>query len=76
MTQEGMSKSYTFEKLHFPDKAYSEGPTRRENGENSEKKSLYKDLTCYNCKEKGHISTECQKKQKPKGNGGGLCKMA
>ena len=44
------------------------------------KKTPYKDLTCYSCNEKGHISPECPKKQtaqKPRmqGNGGGLREM-
>lgn len=59
----------------------SEGTSTAENNDNSKKKTPYKDLTCYSCNEKGHISPECPKKQtaqKPRmqGNGGGLCEMA
>ena len=59
----------------------SEGTSSAENSDNSKKKTPYKDLTCYSCNEKGHISPECPKKQtaqKPRmqGNGGGLREMA
>ena len=41
----------------------SEETQSEENSENSKKKNLYKDLTCYKCSEKGHISPNCPKKQ-------------
>ena len=41
----------------------SEETKSEENRENSKKKNLYKDLTCYKCSEKGHISPDCPKKQ-------------
>lgn len=69
-------KKYLSEQIENMTNVNSEEPKRPENVENSENKNPYKVLTCYSCKEKGYISTECPKKQKQKGNGGGLCKMA
>ena len=77
-------KKYLTEQIENMTSVNSEDTTRRENGENhenSKKKTPYKDLTCYSCNEKAHISPECPKKQtaqklRMQGNGGGLREMA
>ena len=74
-------KTYLTQQIKKMTNVRSEETSFGEKSENSKKKKPYKDLTCYSCKDKGHISPECPKKQtsqkqKPQGIGGGLREMA
>ena len=55
-----MYLSQQIEKIVNPS---SEDTQCAETSENERKKNPYKDLTCYKCDEKGHISPDCPKKQ-------------
>ena len=55
-----MYLSQQIEKIVNPS---SEDTQCAEISENERKKNPYKDLTCYKCDEKGHISPDCPKKQ-------------
>ena len=56
-------KSYLSQQIEKLVNPNSEDTQCAEISENERKKNPYKDLTCYKCDEKGHISPGCPKKQ-------------